>query len=582
MRFSNYFIPTQKEVPSDAEVISHQLMVRAGMIRKLTSGIYTYLPTGLRSIKKVEKIVREEMDRAGAVEILMPAVQPAELWQESGRWDYYGKELLRFKDRHNRDACMGPTHEEVITDLVRKEIHSYKQMPINFYQIQTKFRDEIRPRFGLMRGREFIMKDAYSFDVDENSANASYQKMFEAYTRIFERCGLKFRAVEADTGSIGGNYSHEFMVLAETGEDQIINCTKCSYAANLERAEVLYEEKTPEADHHGEMGPLEEVETPDMKTVEEVTDFLHITADRLVKTLLLLVDGKEKVAVLIRGDHELNEAKLKTLLGAQTVEMAPESVVREITGAPVGFAGPVGLKIRIVADNALKGMHDFVTGGNRKDLHLKQVEMDRDFQIDLFGDLRTILPRDRCPRCGGNIAFGRGIEVGHIFKLGTKYSLALNAVFLNEEGKEQPIIMGCYGIGVGRIVAAAIEQNNDENGIVFPVPIAPFEVTILPLQMHDAAVAETAEKIYNDLSELGLDVLLDDRDERAGVKFKDADLLGIPVRITVGSRGVKTGTVEVKERAETESALIPIEEVVLHLQEKIKSLASFGEPITNL
>ena len=582
MRFSNYFIPTQKEVPSDAEVISHQLMVRAGMIRKLTSGIYTYLPTGLRSIKKVEKIVREEMDRAGAVEILMPAVQPAELWQESGRWDYYGKELLRFKDRHNRDACMGPTHEEVITDLVRKEIHSYKQMPINFYQIQTKFRDEIRPRFGLMRGREFIMKDAYSFDVDENSANASYQKMFEAYTRIFERCGLKFRAVEADTGSIGGNYSHEFMVLAETGEDQIINCTKCSYAANLERAEVLYEEKTPEADHHGEMGPLEEVETPDMKTVEEVTDFLHITADRLMKTLLLLVDGKEKVAVLIRGDHELNEAKLKTLLGAQTVEMAPESVVREITGAPVGFAGPVGLKIRIVADNALKGMHDFVTGGNRKDLHLKQVEMDRDFQIDLFGDLRTILPRDRCPRCGGNIAFGRGIEVGHIFKLGTKYSLALNAVFLNEEGKEQPIIMGCYGIGVGRIVAAAIEQNNDENGIVFPVPIAPFEVTILPLQMHDAAVAETAEKIYNDLSELGLDVLLDDRDERAGVKFKDADLLGIPVRITVGSRGVKTGTVEVKERAETESALIPIEEVVLHLQEKIKSLASFGEPITNL
>ena len=582
MRFSNYFIPTQKEVPSDAEVISHQLMVRAGMIRKLTSGIYTYLPTGLRSIKKVEKIVREEMDRAGAVEILMPAVQPAELWQESGRWDYYGKELLRFKDRHNRDACMGPTHEEVITDLVRKEIHSYKQMPINFYQIQTKFRDEIRPRFGLMRGREFIMKDAYSFDVDENSANASYQKMFEAYTRIFERCGLKFRAVEADTGSIGGNYSHEFMVLAETGEDQIINCTKCSYAANLERAEVLYEEKTPEADHHGEMGPLEEVETPDMKTVEEVTDFLHITADRLMKTLLLLVDGKEKVAVLIRGDHELNEAKLKTLLGAQTVEMAPESVVREITGAPVGFAGPVGLKIRIVADNALKGMHDFVTGGNRKDLHLKQVEMDRDFQIDLFGDLRTILPRDRCPRCGGNIVFGRGIEVGHIFKLGTKYSLALNAVFLNEEGKEQPIIMGCYGIGVGRIVAAAIEQNNDENGIVFPVPIAPFEVTILPLQMHDAAVAETAEKIYNDLSELGLDVLLDDRDERAGVKFKDADLLGIPVRITVGSRGVKTGTVEVKERAETESALIPIEEVVLHLQEKIKSLASFGEPITNL
>ncbi len=572
MRFSQYFIPTQKEVPSDAEVISHQLMVRAGMIRKLTSGIYTYLPAGLRCIKNVEKIVREEMDRAGAVEILMPAVQPAELWQESGRWDYYGKELLRFKDRHDRDACLGPTHEEVITDLVRKEIHSYKQMPINFYQIQTKFRDEIRPRFGLMRGREFIMKDAYSFDVDEDGANDSYRKMFDAYSRIFERCGLKFRAVEADTGSIGGNYSHEFMVLAETGEDQIINCAQCSYAANLERAEIAFEAQSSDAVHHGETGPLEEVQTPDVKTVEEVTNFLHIAPDKLVKTLLVIVDGKEPLAVLTRGDHELNEAKLKVLLGAQSVEMAAESIVREITGAPVGFAGPVGLKIRIVADNALKGMHDFVTGGNRKDLHLKRVRFDRDFQVNLFGDLRTIMPGDRCPRCGGDIAFGRGIEVGHIFKLGTKYSLALNAVFLNEEGKEQPIIMGCYGIGVGRIVAAAIEQNNDENGIVFPVPIAPFEVTILPLQMHDAAVTEAAEKIHADLSELGMNVLLDDRDERAGVKFKDADLLGIPLRITVGSRGIKTGTVEVKQRTETENILIPIRDIASHMKDRIKAL----------
>jgi prolyl-tRNA synthetase len=572
MRFSKYFIPTHKEVPADAEVISHQLMIRAGMIRKLTSGIYTYLPTGLRSIKKVEKIVREEMDRAGALELLMPAVQPAELWQESGRWDYYGKELLRFKDRHNRDACLGPTHEEVITDLVRKEIHSYKQMPVNFYQIQTKFRDEIRPRFGIMRGREFIMKDAYSFDVDGDNANASYEKMFEAYSKIFERCGLKFRAVEADTGSIGGNYSHEFMVLAETGEDQIINCAECSYAANLERAEVLCEEDTSDAVSHGEMGLLEEVQTPGMKTVEEVTGFLNITADRLVKTLILIVDGKEEVAVLVRGDHELNEAKLKTLLGAQTVDMAPETVVREITEAPVGFAGPAGLKIRIVADNALKGMHDFVTGGNKKDLHLKQVNMDRDFRIDLFGDLRTILPKDRCPRCNANIEFGRGIEVGHIFKLGTKYSQALNAVFLNEEGKEQPIIMGCYGIGVSRIVAAAIEQNNDKDGIIFPVPIAPFEITILPLQMHDAAVVEAAEKIHEDLSELGLDVLLDDRDERAGVKFKDADLLGIPLRITVGSRGIKTGTVEVKGRTEAENEQIPMVDVISHMKERVEAL----------
>ncbi len=572
MRFSKYFIPTQKEVPSDAEVISHQLMVRAGMIRKLTSGIYTYLPAGLRSLKKVEKIVREEMDRAGAIELLMPAVQPAELWQESGRWDYYGKELLRFKDRHNRDACMGPTHEEVITDLVRKEIHSYKQMPINFYQIQTKFRDEIRPRFGLMRGREFIMKDAYSFDVDEGGANSSYQRMFEAYTRIFERCGLKFRAVEADSGTIGGSFSHEFMVLAETGEDQIINCTACSYAANLERAEVLYEEKGAGTPPTEETGPMEKAETPDRKTVEEVTDFLHITPDNLVKTLLVVLNGKENTAVLLRGDHELNEAKLKSLLGAQTVEMAAESVVQEITGAPVGFAGPVGLKIRIVADNALRGMRDFTAGGNQKDLHLKHVSVDRDFHIDQYGDLRTILPSDRCPRCGGEIAFGRGIEVGHIFKLGTKYSLALNAVFLNEEGKEQPIIMGCYGIGIGRTVAAAIEQNHDEHGIRFPAPIAPFSVTILPLQMHDDAVVKAAEQIYRDLAQMGLDVLLDDRDERAGVKFKDADLLGIPLRITVGSRGIKAGTVEVKLREEDESAVIPLADMAIQLKEKMKAL----------
>ena len=408
--------------------------------------------------------------------------------------------------------------------------------------------------------------------MDEESANNSYQKMYEAYSRIFERCGLRFRAVEADTGSIGGNYSHEFMVLADTGEDQIINCTRCTYAANLERAEVRCGEKEVDAAHRGEIGPLEEVETPDKKTVEEVTAFLHINADQLVKTLIFVMDGKEEIAVLIRGDHELNEAKLKSLLGAQSVELAAESVVRKITGAPVGFAGPVGLKIRIVADNAVKEMHDFITGGNRKDLHLKQVRFDRDFRIDLYGDVRTILPGDKCPRCGGDIAFGRGIEVGHIFKLGTKYSKALNAVFLNEEGKEQPIIMGCYGIGIGRIVAAAIEQNNDENGIVFPIPMAPFEVTILPLQMHDAAVTEAAEKIHRELSELGMDVLLDDRDERAGVKFKDADLLGIPLRVTIGSRGIKTGTVEIKQRTEKESALIPLEDAASHLKERIQSL----------
>lgn len=571
MRYSNYFIPTHKEVPADAEVISHQLMIRAGMIRKLTSGIYTYLPAGLRSIKKVEQIVREEMDRAGAIEILMPAVQPAELWQESGRWDFYGRELLRFRDRHNRDACFGPTHEEVITDLVRKEIHSYKQMPINFYQIQTKFRDEIRPRFGIMRAREFIMKDAYSFDVDEAGANKSYEAMYGAYTRIFERCGLKFRAVEADTGSIGGSYSHEFMVLADTGEDEIINCPGCRYAANLERAEVMPMEKTPTNDVE-EMEPLTEVETPDVKTVEEVTDFLSIQPSQLVKTLIYLKDETETLGVLVRGDHELNEAKLKNAVGAQTVEMAAPAVVEEVTGAPVGFAGPVGLDIKLVADQALQGFRNFVTGGNQKDLHLKGVNLERDVKVGAFGDLRTITPQDPCPRCGQAISFGRGIEVGHIFKLGTKYSEALKAVYLNEQGKEQPIIMGCYGIGVGRTVAAAIEQNHDDNGIIFPIPIAPFEVTLLPLQIHDSGVMDAAERLYAELMDLGVDAILDDRNERAGVKFNDADLMGIPLRVTIGSRGIQNGQMELKLRSESEIIHIPISNAASRIHEKVNAL----------
>ena len=570
MRYSKYFIPTHKEAPSDAEVISHQLMIRAGMIRKLTSGVYTYLPLCLRSIRKVEDIIRKEMNRAGAIEILMPAVQPAELWQESGRWDHYGRELLRFKDRHDREACFGPTHEEVITDLVRKEIHSYKQMPINLYQIQTKFRDEIRPRFGIMRGREFIMKDAYSFDVDEEGANLSYEAMYEAYTRIFERCGLKFRAVEADTGTIGGSYSHEFMVLAETGEDQVINCTECDYAANLERAEVKSSQTLSESDVK-DLNPIMEVGTPGIKTVEEVTAFLSVSPSQLIKSLIFAVDGEE-IAVLIRGDHELNEAKLKSLLGAQTVELASERVVEEITGAPIGFAGPVGLNVKIVADHALKGMRNFVTGGNRKDLHLRNVNMKRDFEVDLLGDLRIITPQDSCPRCGKKIEFGRGIEVGHIFKLGTKYSQALKAVFLNRQGKEAPIIMGCYGIGVGRTVAAAIEQNYDKDGIIFPIPIAPFEVTILPLQMHDTGVVETAEKIYTELLDVKVDTLLDDRDERAGVKFNDADLLGIPIRVTVGVKGIKGGQVEIKLRSETESFFVPINNAASSIKEKMEAL----------
>jgi len=570
MRYSSYFIPTHKEVPSDAEVVSHQLMVRAGMIRKLTSGTYTYLPAGLRAVRKVEAIIREEMNRAGAIEILMPAVQPAELWQESGRWEHYGRELLRFRDRHDREACFGPTHEEVITDLVRREIHSYKQMPINLYQIQTKFRDEIRPRFGLMRAREFIMKDAYSFDVDEDGANRSYEVMYEAYSRIFQRCGLRFRAVEADTGTIGGRYSHEFMVLAETGEDQIVNCTACAYAANLERAEVRWKEARPVSEADGLL-PVAMVETPGVRSVEEVAAFLSVSPERVVKTLILTVDDRP-LAVLIRGDHDLNEAKVRNLLGAETVELASESVVEETTGAPMGFAGPVGLDIPVVADQAVKGMRNFVTGANAKDRHHVNVNLSRDFQVDQFGDLRVVTPGDACPRCGAPIEFGRGIEVGHIFKLGTKYSRAMNAVFLNREGKEAPIIMGCYGIGVGRTVAAAIEQNHDADGIIFPIPIAPFEATILPLQMHDEKAVKAAEAIYAELMDRGVDVLLDDRDERAGVKFNDADLLGIPIRITLGAKGLKSGQAEIKMRSEPETFFAPLDTAASFVKDKVDTL----------
>jgi prolyl-tRNA synthetase len=546
-------------------------MLRAGLIRKLTSGIYTYLPAGLRAMRKVENIIREEMNRSGAIEVLMPAVQPAELWQESGRWEYYGRELLRFKDRHNRDACLGPTHEEVITDVVRKEVHSYRQMPINLYQIQTKFRDEIRPRFGVMRCREFIMKDAYSFDVDEKGADKSYEIMYETYSKIFRRCGLKFRAVEADTGSIGGSFSHEFMVLAMTGEDQIVNCLKCNYAANLEKAEVTRGSREPSPSVEEEQRPVEEVETPDIRNVEEVTSFLSISPSQLIKTLIFKSDG-DVVAALVRGDHELNEIKLRNLLGAEQVEMADPELVADVTGAPLGFAGPMGLKVQVVADHAIAGMKNFVTGGNRQDLHLRNVNMERDFHVDLFGDLRMITPEDSCPRCGAEMQFGRGIEVGHVFKLGSKYSKAMGAVFLNEDGVEKPVVMGCYGIGVGRTVAAAIEQHHDESGIIFPIPLAPFEVVILPLQMHEPEVVTAAEKIYRELSESGLDVLLDDRDLRAGVKFNDADLLGTPVGVTVGMRNLKNGQVEIKLRSEKESSRVPLQDAPTLISKKVMEL----------
>ena len=557
MRYSKYFIPTYKETPAEAEVISHQLMLRAGMIRKLTSGIYTYLPAGLKALKKVENIIREEMNRSGAVELLMPAVQPAELWQESNRWEAYGRELLRFKDRHNRDACLGPTHEEVITDLIRREIQSYRQMPVNLYQIQNKFRDEIRPRFGVMRCREFIMKDAYSFDVDESAADRSYEIMYDTYSRIFQRCGLKFRPVEADTGSIGGSFSHEFMVLAATGEDEIVSCSNCSYAANLEKAEVK-RDGDQSARSAETMKGLEKVETPNVRTIDELTAFLSVPAHQILKTLIFSSDG-DVVAALIRGDHEVNEVKLKNFLGAEQLTLADPGLVEEVTGAPMGFAGPVGLKVKIIADQAIKEMSNFVTGGNQMDLHLRNVNLERDFRAHDFIDLRLVTPEDPCPRCGGALRFDRGIEVGHVFKLGTKYSKAMRAVYLDEHGEEQLIFMGCYGIGVGRTVAAAIEQNHDENGIIFPISMAPFEVVILPLQMHEKTVVESSETVYEDLLDRGIDVLLDDRDVRGGIKFKDADLLGTPVRITLGARSLKDGQAELKLRRGSESTLVPLQ-----------------------
>ena len=560
MLYSRYFIPTIKETPSDAEVVSHQLMLRAGMIRKLASGIYNYLPLGLRSIRKFENIVREEMNRADAIEMLMPSVQPAELWEESGRWAFYGKELLRFKDRKEAEFCMGPTHEEVITDMVRREIKSYRQMPVNFYQIQTKFRDEIRPRFGLMRGREFIMKDAYSFDVDSFAADLSYEKMFNAYMRIFERCGLNFRAVEADTGSIGGSSSHEFMVLADSGEDAIVSCGACRYAANIEKAESpLF---TAACDANSE--PLQKVPTPEMKTIAEVAAFLNVPADQTVKSLVYASDSGELVMALLRGDHELNELKLKNHLGWDEILMATEEQILACTGSPVGFLGPIGLiqNIPVIADRVVQGMTNVVTGANDKDMHYINANLGRDFEATRFVDIRTVEAGDACPRCeSGKLEMWRGIEVGHVFKLGTKYSKALNATYLDANGKEQIIFMGCYGIGIGRTVAAAIEQNHDENGIIFPIPIAPFHCSVVAVNTKDAGVMAAAGEIYSRLEKLGIEVLFDDRDERPGVKFKDNDLIGIPLRIVVGSKGLAEGKVELKIRATGEVLLVPVEDV---------------------
>jgi prolyl-tRNA synthetase len=567
-RLSKLLVPTLKEAPAEAEVPSHILMVRGGYLRKVAAGIYSFLPLGWRVVQKIGRIIREEMNRAGAQEVFLPAVIPAELWQESKRWDYYGAQLLRFKDRKGGDFVIGPTHEEVIVDLVRGDVRSYRQLPLNLYQVQTKFRDELRPRAGLMRGREFIMKDAYSFHTTDEDAQREYGNMYDTYGRIFSRCGLAFRAVEADTGAIGGSRSHEFQVLAETGEDALVACDSCEYAANVEEARVRAD---PSAPSTGSVPPLARVETPGKRSIEEVTGFLGVPATALAKTLIYLADGKP-LAVLVRGDRTVNEIKLKAALGAKEVVMATDRAVEEVTGAPVGFAGPVGLRIPVHCDLEVAAMSEMVCGANAPDAHNKHVVRGRDFTATATGDYRQAAPGDRCPRCeNGRFRGYRGIEVGHVFFLGTKYSDAMKCNFLDAEGKERAMIMGCYGIGVTRIAAAAIEQNHDADGIMWPVPIAPFEVNLLALQANDPEVQKVCDRLERELVEAGLEVLYDDRDERPGVKFKDADLIGVPYRVAVGKKGVADGIVEIKARRASEVARIKTDEVVAYLRDRIIS-----------
>lgn len=559
MRWSKTFIPTLKEDPADAEVVSHKLLVRAGYIRQISRGIYDYLPLALRVLRKIENIVREEMDRAGAQELLLPVTSPAELWQESGRWELYGKELLRFKDRHERDFCLGPTHEEIITDLVRRVVRSYRELPFNLYQIQTKFRDEVRPRFGLMRGREFIMKDAYSFHADVDDCLREYDNMLQTYKRIFDRCGLRYRPVEADTGAIGGSQSHEFQVLAESGEDAIVSCQSCEYAANLQKAE-LKARRPAGRDVSKEPPKLEKVSTPGKKSVADVAAFLNLSPDKFIKTLVYKTDREELVAVLVRGDHEINELKLQTVLGCQEVRLADESEVTAATQVTPGFLGPIGLELRTVADLSIQGIRRAATGANEANAHYVQVDQERDFTPSMFADLRMAMAGDPCPRCDEGISeIYRGIEVGQVFYLGKKYSEALGATYLDAEGRERPIEMGCYGIGVSRLVAAAIEQYHDANGIIWPFSIAPFQILLLPINYLDKAIQEVTDKLYHDLLERHLEVLLDDRDERPGVKFKDADLIGVPLRVTIGAKGLAKGRVELRWRRDGKTEEIPLD-----------------------
>jgi prolyl-tRNA synthetase len=569
MRLSQYPISTLKEVPGDAEVISHQLMLRAGLIRRLAAGLYVWLPMGLRTLKKVEQIVREEMNRAGALELCMPTLQPAELWKESGRWNKYGPELLRFKDRHEREFAYGPTHEEVITDIARRELRSYKQLPVNFYQIQSKFRDEIRPRFGVMRAREFLMKDAYSFHTDQASLAEGYRLMYEAYSRIFTRMGLKFRAVQADAGNIGGSTSQEFHVLADSGEDAIAFSDADDYAANLELAATM----PPSGGRPPAKEPMAKVPTPNARTIAEVSALLGVTAARCIKTLLVEGSAGDVVALVIRGDHELNAVKAQKLAGvANPLRMAGPERVRTATGTEPGFLGPIGLAGKVYVDHAAAHLSDFVCGANEKDAHYRGVNWGRDLADPSSVDIRNAEAGDPSPSGRGTLKVARGIEVGHIFQLGQLYSEAMNASVLDEAGKALTMYMGCYGIGVTRVVAAAIEQNHDANGILWPAAIAPFQVVLVPINYQKSArVQEVADALYGEFNAAGIDVLLDDRDARPGVKFADSELLGIPHRIVIGERTLSAGKLEYRHRRETESTEISAADPVGYIRDKLNS-----------
>lgn len=563
MKMSNMLMLTLREVPAEAEIESHKLMLRAGLMRKMASGIYNYMPMGLKVLKNIEDIIREEMNNAGAQEFLASAMIPAELWQESGRWDAYGAEMFRVKDRNDRDFCLGPTHEEVFTDIARNEIKSYKQLPVNLYQIQTKYRDERRPRFGVMRSREFVMKDAYSFDKDQAGLDLVYNKMHDAYVEIFNRCGLDAKCVEADSGAIGGSNSAEFMVKSEVGEDDVVFCTHCDYAANIEKAVAL-----PEASEQEELKEVEKVETPNVRTIEELEKFFNITSNKFAKTLLFNIDGKI-VGVMVRGDREANEVKIiNSIPGANDIEMATAEEVFAATGAKVGFAGPINIKVdKLFIDEEITKMYNFVVGANETGYHLSNVNFGRDFN-GIVGDFRNVTEGEKCPVCSEKIVISRGTEVGHIFKLGTKYSESMGANFIDEDGKKKPFIMGCYGIGVTRTMASVIEQNNDENGIIWPMSVAPYHVSVIPVNIKDQGQMEIADKLYKELLDLGIEVLLDDRNERAGVKFKDSEIIGIPIRVTVGKK-IVDGQVEFKLRNNGENEVIDIDDVISRVKQEV-------------